>query len=390
MRHRPDIIRFPSHVLVNRRTRDPKLPREERLSLTGFNSASQIIGLGCGQAPDSAEVDIPLLRQRDSLALALSDQVTLELSHGTDYAQEQMRHRGVFPGEGQVFFHKPDVHSTLYKIEYEPTQIVEIAGQPVHGVTHDRVAFTHEAQHGGELWTIRIFAGSLVASRYEAEPDDLPGGAALGMTDRQIRDEVLTIFLAGYETVANALTWTWYLLSQNPEVEARLHRELDAVLGTGPDRKLPNLESYGALRYTEQVFAEAMRLFPPAWAMGRKSTEVVTLGEYIIPPGAHFFFSQYVMHRTPEYFPDPLRFDPDRFSPEQKAEREKFTYFPFGGGGRQCIGESFAWMEGVLVLATIAQRWRLRFTGDEPPVPQAKITLRPRGVVRMRLEAREP
>ena len=113
------------------------------------------------------------------------------------------------------------------------------------------------------------------------------------------------------------------------------------------------------------------------------------LGEYTIRPGAHFFFSQYVMHRSPEYFPDPLRFDPDRFSPERKAERDRFTYFPFGGGGRQCIGESFAWMEGVLVLATIGQRWRLRFAGDEPPVPQARITLRPRGVVRMRLEARE-
>lgn len=240
-----------------------------------------------------------------------------------------------------------------------------------------------KGQERGDLLSL------LVASRYEAEPDDLPGAPALGMSDRQIRDEVLTIFLAGYETVANALSWTWYLLSQNPEVETRMHRELDEVLGTGSDRKLPTLQSYGALRYTEQVFAEAMRLFPPAWAMGRKSTETVTLGDYTIPPGAHFFFSQYVMHRSPEFFPDPLRFDPDRFSPERKAEREKFTYFPFGGGGRQCIGESFAWMEGVLVLATVGQRWRLRFAGDEPPVPQARITLRPRGVVRMRLEARE-
>ena len=229
----------------------------------------------------------------------------------------------------------------------------------------------------------------LVASRYEADEEGVAAGTpALGMTDRQIRDEVLTIFLAGYETVANALTWTWYLLSQNPEAEARMHRELDEVLGTGTERRTPSLESYGHLQYTEQVFAEAMRLYPPAWAMGRKSTEVVTLGEYSIPPGAHFFFSQYVMHRSEEFFPDPLRFDPDRFTPERKAARDRFTYFPFGAGGRQCIGESFAWMEGVLVLATIGQRWRLRFAGDEAPVPQARITLRPRGVVRMRLEAR--
>lgn len=226
----------------------------------------------------------------------------------------------------------------------------------------------------------------LVAARYEREagdPDDLPG-----MSDAQILDEVLTIFLAGYETVANALTWTWYLLSQNPEVEVKLHAELDAVLGTGANRQRPSLETYPALRYTEQVFAESMRLYPPAWAMGRMSTAPVTLGPYRIPPGAHFFFSQYMMHRSPEFFPDPLRFDPDRFSPESKAARERFTYFPFGGGGRQCIGESFAWMEGILVLATIAQRWKMRFVGDAAPVPQARITLRPRGPVRMHLEPR--
>ena len=226
----------------------------------------------------------------------------------------------------------------------------------------------------------------LVASRYE--PDFEGETAPTGMTDEQIRDEVVTIFLAGYETVANALTWTWYLLSQNPEAERRMHAELDAVLGMGAERRLPSLETYAQLRYTEQVFSEAMRLYPPAWAMGRKSTEAIEMGPYRIPAGAHFFFSQYVMHRTPEYFPDPLRFDPERFTPEAKAAREKFTYFPFGGGGRQCIGESFAWMEGVLILATIAQRWRLEFAGAEAPVPQAKITLRPKGPVAMRLVGR--
>ena len=230
----------------------------------------------------------------------------------------------------------------------------------------------------------------LVAARYEREPGSATNdGADLpGMSDAQILDEVLTIFLAGYETVANALTWTWYLLSQNPDAEAKLHAELDQVLGTGTDRQRPTLEHLPALRYTEQVFAESMRLYPPAWAMGRMSTAPVTLGPYRIPPGAHFFFSQYMMHRSSEFFPDPLRFDPDRFSPENKAARERFTYFPFGGGGRQCIGESFAWMEGILVLATIAQRWRLRFTGHTPPTPQARITLRPSGPVHMRLEPR--
>ena len=221
----------------------------------------------------------------------------------------------------------------------------------------------------------------LIASRYEEETSHL---SKEGMSDEQIRDEVLTIFLAGYETVANALAWTWYCLSQNPEVEARMHAELDAALGG----RLPTLADYSALAYVEQVFAESMRLYPPAWAMGRASTQPVTLGPYRIPAGAHFFFSQYIMHRTAEYFPDPLRFDPTRHTPEAKAARPKFTYFPFGFGGRQCIGESFAWMEGVLTLATIASRWRLTYLGDAPPVPQAKITLRPRDPMLMRLTQR--
>ena len=209
-----------------------------------------------------------------------------------------------------------------------------------------------------------------------------------GMSDEQVRDEVLTIFLAGYETVANGLTWTWYLLSQNPEIEAKLHAELDAVLGTGNEKRLPTLADYPNLRYTEQVFAESMRLYPPAWAMGRMSAKPVELGPYRIPPGAHFFFSQYIMGRDPQYFPDPLRFDPDRFTPEAKAARPKFTYFPFGAGNRQCIGESFAWMEGVFSIATLAQRWRMSHLGDTPPVPQAKITLRPRDPMMMQLTPR--
>ncbi|HTD95427.1 MAG TPA: cytochrome P450, partial [Edaphobacter sp.] len=207
-------------------------------------------------------------------------------------------------------------------------------------------------------------------------------GQHTGMSDEQVRDEVLTIFLAGYETVANALTWAWYLLSQNPEVEAKLHAELDTVLGP---HRLPTLADYPDLRYTEQVFAESMRLYPPAWAMGRMSTKPVVLGPYRIPPGAHFFFSQYMISRTPAYFPDPLRFDPDRFTPENKAARPKFAYIPFGGGSRQCIGEGFAWMEGVLSIATVAQRWRMTYLGSAPPIPQAKITLRPRDPLMMQL-----
>jgi cytochrome P450 len=243
----------------------------------------------------------------------------------------------------------------------------------------EEMSTSHTRTDRGDLLSM------LIASRYE--PED-PRAASQGMSDEQIRDEVLTIFLAGYETVANALTWTWYCLSQNPVAEARLHAELDTVLGTGASRRLPTLADYPALRYAEQVFAESMRLYPPAWAQGRMSTKPIRLGPYRIPAGAHFFFSQYIIHRSAEYFPDPLRFDPSRHTPEAKAARPRFAYFPFGGGGRQCIGESFAWMEGLLAIATIASRWRLSYVGSAPPVPQAKITLRPRDPLLMRLTRR--
>ncbi len=246
-----------------------------------------------------------------------------------------------------------------------------------------RTAIDSGSEDRGDLLTM------LLSSRAEIlDSEGRPTGEFESMSDTQVKDEVLTIFLAGYETVANGLTWTWYLLSQNPEVEARLHAELDAVLGTATGPRAPTLADYPSLRYTEQVFAESMRLYPPAWAMGRMSTRPVTLGPYRFPPGAHFFFSQYMMARTPEYFPDPLRFDPDRFTPEAKAGRPKYTYFPFGGGSRQCIGESFAWMEGVFSIATLASRFRFRYAAATPPEPQAKITLRPKGPLMMQAEPR--
>ena len=222
----------------------------------------------------------------------------------------------------------------------------------------------------------------LVAAHYEDE--EQPGTSATGMSDAQVRDEVLTIFLAGYETVANALTWTWYLLSQNPEARDRMYAEVDGLLGNSSGTMRPAvLADYAELRYTEMVFAEAMRLYPPAWAMGRQSTAPVTLGEYRIPAHAHFFISQYILQRSGEYWDEPLAFRPERHTPEAKAARPRFVYFPFGAGRRQCIGESFAWMEGVLALATIAQRWRLDFVPRFPVEPEAKITLRPKYPMRM-------
>ncbi len=225
----------------------------------------------------------------------------------------------------------------------------------------------------------------LLAGRDEAVPND-QGENDEGMSDRQLRDEVITIFLAGYETVANALTWTWYLLAENPAAAKQMEQEVDSVL----DGKPATIDALPRLRYTEMVFAEAMRLYPPAWAMGRQATKIIELGPYRLPAGTYFFFSQYILQRSAEYYPDPLRFDPGRFMPEQKAARPRFAYFPFGGGGRQCIGESFAWMEGVLILATIAQQWRFQMVPGQTVDVQPKITLRPRYPMIMVAERRKP
>jgi cytochrome P450 len=215
-----------------------------------------------------------------------------------------------------------------------------------------------------------VDSGDLLSMLIRARDDE----DNTAMSDEQLRDEIITIFLAGYETVANALAWTWMLLGQNPEAEAKLHAELDEVLAG----RLPTLEDLPRLRYTEMVVAESMRLYPPAWAMGRQATADVTIGPYLLPKGTYFFFSQYLIQRNAENFPDPLRFEPERFTPEIKAGRSKFVYFPFGAGSRQCIGEAFAWMEATLVLATLAQKWRLRLVPGQKLEVQPKITLRPK------------
>jgi cytochrome P450 len=218
----------------------------------------------------------------------------------------------------------------------------------------------------------------LTASSNESESDAGPEA------QQALRDQVITIFLAGYETVANALIWTWYLLSQNLDCERRCHEEVDSVL----QGRLPTVEDLPRLHYVEMVMAESMRLYPPAWAMGRYARNDFQLGEYRLPARTTVLISQFVTHRDPRYFPDPLRFDPQRFTAEAKSKRAKFTYFPFGAGVRQCIGESFAWMEGVLVLATFLQKWKLRLVPNQCVEPQPLITLRPKYGMRMQVEAR--
>jgi cytochrome P450 len=205
-------------------------------------------------------------------------------------------------------------------------------------------------------------------------------GDGTGMSDEQLRDEALTIFLAGHETTANALTWTWYLLSQHPAVESRFHEEIDALGGARP-----TIDDLPKLPYTRMIVAESMRLYPPAWAIGRRALRSFEAREFTIPENAVVLMSQYVMHHDGRYFADPDRFDPERWTPEAQAQRPKFSYFPFGGGARVCIGEQFAWMEGILLLATIAQRWKMRLDPSQAIDVQPLITLRPRYGMHMTL-----
>ena len=202
--------------------------------------------------------------------------------------------------------------------------------------------------------------------------------------DEYLRDQVITIFLAGYETVANALTWTWYLLSENPSSYQKMLSEIDEVVG----QRTPRLDDVPLLRYVEMVLAESMRLYPPAWAMGRQALDDFALGPYRFPAGTTVLISQFITHRDPRNFADPLAFIPERFAPAGRATFPKFSYFPFGAGFRQCIGESFAWMEGVLALATIAQSWRLSLVPGQRIEAQPLITLRPKYGMRMILKKR--
>jgi cytochrome P450 len=222
--------------------------------------------------------------------------------------------------------------------------------------------------------------GDLLSMLLLAQDED---GQA-GMTDQQIRDEALTLFLAGHETTANALMWTWYLLSENPAAAAKFYEEVDRVL----QGRLPAFDDLPQLKYTEGVLAESMRLYPPAWAIGRRAKAEYAIGDYTVPPRAILFLSPWVVQRDPRWFPEPERFNPDRWT-SPSDDRPKFSYFPFGGGTRVCIGERFAWMEGVLLLAAIAQKWRFKLVPGHPVATAALITLRAKHGMKMVAERRD-
>jgi len=203
-----------------------------------------------------------------------------------------------------------------------------------------------------------------------------------GMNDEQLRDEVLTLILAGHETTATSLSWIWYLLSQHPEVEAKLHAELDEVLSG----RAPGMSDLNHLTYTGMVVDEAMRLYPPVWAVGRAAIDDDEIMGYRIPKGSNLLLSQYHAHRHPSFWENPERFDPERFSAERSEGRPRYAFFPFGGGPRMCIGNIFALTEAQLVLASVAQRYRLRMVPDHRIELQPLVTLRSRYGVKVTLD----
>jgi cytochrome P450 len=207
-----------------------------------------------------------------------------------------------------------------------------------------------------------------------------------GFTDRQLRDEVMTLLLAGHETTANALTWTWYLLAQHPHVEQRLAAELDEVLAGRP----PSVADLPRLIYTERVILESLRLYPPAYSFGRRAAEPVVIGGYALSVGTNVLIPQWVVHRDARWFDEPERFEPDRWGNDLIHRIPKYAYFPFGGGPRVCIGNTFAMLEAVLLLATLAQRFGMDLAADHQVCPWPSITLRPRDGVRCVLRSRAP
>ncbi len=225
--------------------------------------------------------------------------------------------------------------------------------------------------------------GDLLSMLLHAQDVEGDGG---GMTDRQLRDEVVTLFMAGHETTANTLAWVWYLLSAHPQVEARLHAELDDVLGG----RAPTVDDLSRLTYTDWVVTETLRLMPTVWLLGREAIEPTEVGGYLVPKGHTLWMSQWVLHRDARHFESPEEFLPERWADGLARRLPRYAYFPFGGGPRICIGNHFAQMEAVLLLATIARRFRPLVPPGTTIKPIATMTLRPDGGVPVVLEERRP
>ncbi|HXB17897.1 MAG TPA: cytochrome P450 [Steroidobacteraceae bacterium] len=267
----------------------------------------------------------------------------------------------------------------------------QLGGNPFEVVTREQ---SRDLQFAYKFRSLTKLVAQLIERR-RAEPEehfdyvamlmaarDKETGEPMGA--RELIDEVMTLIVAGHETTASGLNWSWYLLSQHPEAEARLHAELDAA----PELAAPTLAETEALAYTSQVVNEALRLYPPGWLLSRRTIGADLLGGFEVPAGTNVLLPLYLLHRHPRYWKEPDRFWPERFAPEHEAERPRFAYMPFAAGPRHCIGETFALYEMLMHLYKVARRYRLVHVPDKPLELEAQINLRTRHPLHVRLEAR--
>ncbi len=259
-----------------------------------------------------------------------------------------------------------------------PTRDNKRAAQAIATIDYVLMRFIHQRRAEG-LDELHEYS-DLLSTLLTAVDED--GG---GMTDKQARDEAFTLFVAGHETTATTLTWVWYLLSQNPAAEAKLHEELEHVLGG----RTPTVADLARLPYTDWVIKETLRLYPVAWITAREAIEPVEVGDYHFDKGAVFFLSPHVLHHDATYFEAPEEFRPERWAGDFEKQLPRFAYFPFGGGPRVCIGNTFALMEAQLILATIAQRFTMRLVASQVVEPLPLITLRSKYGLKMEVAGRE-
>ena len=321
------------------------------------------------QGVGSHPLDIPLEMTRLTLRIAGLTLFNLDLSNDVDIV-------------GRTFTTILPQLTKYFLVPFPPLWVPTPSNRRLQAglETLNQVVYGIISQRRKHITDSRMETGDLLSMLLAARDEE----TGEGMNDQQVRDEVMTLLIAGHETTSAALTWIWYLLSQHPEVEQRLHDEVDRVLGGQP----PTVDRLDDLPYTRRVIQETMRLYSPAFFIIRHTIADDEIGGYPVPANSVIFLMAHATHRHPAIWEEPERFDPERFTPERSAGRPRFAYYPFGGGPRICIGNSFAMMEAQLVLATVAQRYSLRLVPGHPVEPQVSVTTRPRHGLPMTLYPR--
>jgi cytochrome P450 len=353
--------------------------RHRRIMAPSFDPRS-----AAGYAPIMTEVTQELLEKWDALAEPREVDVAAAMMHATLHIISRTMFSSdsaeiVDSVESGVGRYQTTVRPSVLDLMHVPQWLARLIAPLPKGIFDefdrkvDRLLTERGSRPDAES---KDLLARLLAAR-----DSETGG---GMTPKEVRDQVVTIFMAGHETTSQALAWTWYLLSQHPAAEQKLHDELAAVLAG----RTPRYDDIANLRYTRMVIEESMRLYPPAHTFGRQPIAPDEVLGHRIPAGAEVLIMPWLLHRKPQLWDNPDRFDPERFAPERAAARPRFAYLPFGAGPRICIGAAFAMTEAVLILATIAQRYRLHLKPGHPVEPQGLITLRPRYGMQMILERR--